>query len=1209
MKRFVFLFYFFFLFVTGNAQQKYPNVQYNEHLQQLYIFVDKKPLVKISAQAFVFHPELIVAQNAAVVIYLETESTIDSIYHPCADFNYNPVTEELWVSRTTYGIGRAPFFDSYHKLEIKSDAIFWRMNTPTLEFRQAPFQNLNKSAFFQSQDFFDPEIMRRNKGYNDKHPMLQLWELFKSHDFQPISLRHVLGSFRTSHADMKSLLIEYAVQGFIEYDLQHDVIQYKSKLAHYLNNESKRRDYDNLLWESKSHFAVLDMRTFDLIIYDCEFFVLSDARIVNVYPTNEIVTVKRNRGLHFSGRVIGGLFDFVAKDCSFDYDKFEIMMPQIDSMIMFSEDKSKPKDIYGEYPLKKVKNMIEEVSGTLFIDAPKNKSGNKDIPDYPMFESREGGKVFFDQPFILNAEYKRDTFYFMIDYFVIKNLDNFNIAETKFPGRLVSGGIFSDIHEPLKLQPDNSLGFIHLTDSVGLPMFGGIAHYYNAIDLTNKGLRGKGKINYLTSTIESDSLVFYLKSVRGEINTFHVSPLLAETEYPEVSTTQAQLFFEPYKNEMRVTSVKSPFNIFNESTFDGILTLSPKNLAGNGVLNFKRAELQSKLMTLKHHVVEAENANLRIFENEKEKRYAFTTDNYTAKINFYTRVGEFISAAGFSEIRFITNGFKANVQAFTWNTIDQNVLRFLWDDPYKNVAINTTPARELVKMNSKENLLSTIGQGRGRLSFNLQELDFDFGLHKLTARGVRYIPSGDAAIIPDNGEITIYEAATFSRLTNARILASRDNMYHELHNCSVQIENGDDFKGSGYYDYIDAFNTAQTLRFDTVWYFRGTKGTASIKPEIDFTLSPHFGFSGNVELNSTQEFLTFTGGVSMLQNCNAGKPEALKINQQINPNNILIEINNKSRDVNDRRATVAIASSNKTGIIYTAFGAAKDQVNDSEYITSSGFITYNTEKQAFQAASLEKLNNPESQGNIISLYNKNCIAVGEGAIDMGAKLGRVKFNTHGQVVNYMRADSAIMHLTTSIDFFFNEEAMRIMNEYFAEAKDVKFVDPYSDKNYVQSLVNILGQEEYEKYERASRSGIQLGKLPEELDVKFLFSTLNFTWSQENAAFESQKTLPVVISGGKTVHKEIPGRIVIEKKGSRNTLYIYFELGRHFFFFQFENNSVSAFSSDEKFNDAIIKTKAKQKMIKAKDGEPAFSYKLGNRGQKTRFTRRYFQSEL
>jgi hypothetical protein len=1201
MKRFAFVFYFFFLLATGSAQNNYPNVQYSEHLNQIFLFVEKKPAVKINAEQFAFHPELIVARDASVVIYLDS----DSIYHPCVEFNYNPTTLELWITRTHKGLGRAPFFDSYHKLEIQVDAIFWRMNSPTLEFRQPLFQSSEKSAFFHSQDFFDPTIMRRNKGYNDKNPMLELWELFKAYDFQPISLRHVVSSFGRAQTDMVALLIDYAVQGFIEYDLQHNIIHYKNKLAHYLNNESKRRDYDNIFWESKSHFATLNMRNFDLTIYNCEFFVLSDASIVNVYPADEIVTIKRNRDLHFSGRIIGGLFDFVAKGCSFDYDKFQITMPQIDSMIMFSEDKSKPKDIYGEYQLKKVKNKIEEISGTLFIDDPKNKSGNKSIPDYPIFESSEGGKVFFDQPFILNAEYKRDAFYFQIDYFIIKSLDNFNIDSTKITGRLVSGGIFPDIHEPLMLQRDNSLGFVHQTPKEGLPVFGGTAHYFNTIELSNNGLRGKGKIDYLASTIESDSLVFYLQSVRGKANSFHLKPQLGLVEYPKVSIAHAQLFFEPYKNEMRVTSKKTHFDIHNESKFEGTLTLSPEALAGNGSFNFKRTELQSKSMILKHHAVEAQNSNLHIFENEKDKKTVFTSQNFTAKIDFEARFGEFHSPDLPSEIRFVKNGFKAKIQKFTWNDIDRHQLRFFWDDPHKDVVINTTPARELVKMKSTDNLLSTIEQGKRGFAFHVQELDFDFEEHELVAQGVRFIPIGDAAIIPNHGEVFIYENAIFKRLTNARILASRENMYHELYNCSVLIENGDDFKGSGYYDYTDAFSNTQTLRFDSVWYFRATKGMASIQPEIDFTLSPHFGFSGNAELNSTQQFLTFSGGVSMLHDCNVEKLDALRINQQIDPENILIEINNKSRDINDRRATVAVTSSNRTGKIYTCFGGAKDQVNDSEYITSLGFITYNTERQAFQAASLEKLKNPQLPGNIISLHHKECISIGEGAIDMGTKLGRIDFNTFGQVINYMRADSAVMHLTTSIDFFFNNEAMNVMNEYFGNAQDVKFVEPNADKNYIQSLINILGKEEYEKFERESRSGIRAAALPPQLQVKFLFSTLNFVWSEENGAFESQKTLPIVISGGKTIYKEIPGRIVIEKKGSRNTLYIYFELGRNYFFFQFDNNGLTAFSSDEKFNSAISSTKAKDKTLSSKDGQAAYSYKLGNNGQKNRFTRRYF----
>jgi len=1201
MKRLFVFFCLFFFIENIHAQQRTLNVQYNEELKQFTILVENKTVVKVIARTFIVNPELIVAQDAVTVVYLD----VDSIYHPCADFSYNFLTTELWITRKNYGLGRSPFFDSYHKLEITAEALYGKMNTIMMEFCKTLFQNTDKPALFQSQDYFDSEIMRYNKGYNDKNPMLELWELFKTYDFQPISMRHVLNAFRRSKTDMTILLVEYAVQGFIDYDIQNDVIYYKRKLANYLNNESKRRDYDNLLWKSKSHFATLNMKNFDLTIYDCDFFVISNSNIVNVYPAGEKVTVKKNRDLHFSGRVIGGLFDFVARGCNFDYEKFLLNMPEIDSMIMFSEDRSKPKDFYGEYPLKKVKNAVEDISGTLFIDAPSNKSGNKDLPDYPIFESREGGKVYFDQPFILNAEYKRDSFYFMIDYFVIKSLDNFDIAETKIPGRLVSGGIFPDIYEPLKLQSDNSLGFFHLTDSSGIPMFGGTAHYTHAISLSNNGLRGKGKINYLTSTVESDSLVFYLQSVRGESNSFYIKPQLASVEYPETFTTKAYLLFEPYKDEMHITSKKNPFAVFNESTFEGTLTLSPEALSGNGILNFKRAELQSKLMVLKHHAVESEKADLRIFDNKDTKEYAFITKNFSTQIDFSKRMGEFDATKDASEVRFITNGFKTDVQSFTWNPIDETLLRFTWNTSYSNKDIDATTARELVKIKSKENLLSTIDRGRRSVNFNLQRLDFDFDKNTLVAGGVPYIPVGDAAIIPKNGEVHIHEKATFSPLTDARILTSLNNLYHELHNCSVQIENGDDFKANGYYEYVDAFNTSQNIRFDTIWYFRNTKGIANILPENDFTLSPHFGFYGKAELNSAQEFLNFSGGVFMLHDCELEKSAPLRINQSIDPNNIFIEINNKSRDVNDRTATVAVASSNATGRIYTRFGGAKDQINDSEYITSSGFITYNYDEQAYQAASLEKLKNPKLQGNIISLFNKNCTAIGEGSIDMGAKLGRIDFNTNGQVVNYMQVDSAVMHLTTSIDFFFNDESMKIMNDYLLNVQDVTYVDPDADQIYMQSLINILGVEEYEKYTKARRGGIQQAKLPAQLNVKFLFSTLDFIWSKENAAFESQKTLPIVVSGGKNVYKEIPGRIVIEKKGSKNTLYIYLELKKDYFFFQFENNSLFAFSSDEKFNNAIIKTKAKHKMLSSKGGKAAYSYKIGNRGQKNRFTRKYF----
>jgi len=119
--------------------------------------------------------------------------------------------------------------------------------------------------------------------------------------------------------------------------------------------------------------------------------------------------------------------------------------------------------------------------------------------------------------------------------------------------------------------------------------------------------------------------------------------------------------------------------------------------------------------------------------------------------------------------------------------------------------------------------------------------------------------------------------------------------------------------------------------------------------------------------------------------------------------------------------------------------------------------------------------------------------------------------------------------------------------------------------------------------------------------------LNFVWSEANAAFVSQRTLPVVVTGGRLVYKEIPGMIVIEKRGSKNRLFIYFEVGKEFFFFQFEDNILYAVSSDKQFNDAISNTKAKDKVLRKNttDGS-SFQYKLGKRGEMIRFVRKYYE---
>ncbi len=1167
-------------------------------LAKVTIYNEGKVIISASSRSFLIRPANLLSEDAKVSVYIEN----DSIYHPAANFKYDNEKKSLLISRPKQGVGRSPFFDSYHKLDMYVESLQWVTTEKRIELKPIVGNTSNQKAYFESQNYYEESVMHEIAGYNIVNPLYTLWQLFNSAGYESLTIEDVIRWFNKPPLDIKAMMIDFAARGFIEYDINNNKINYRSKIAQYLNNQVKKKDYDYIKLESKTHYASLDLVTNDLKITGCEFFVLSDPQIVNVYPMNELVTVKKNRNMVFSGRVIGGLFDFVTHNCQFDYDRFLVDMDVIDTLIMYVEDKDGPMDMYGDYKLQRVRSEIEELSGVLYVDAPGNKSGMTDYPDYPIFEARKGGKVFYDQPYVLGGVYDRNKFYYAVNQFRIVNLDNFVIDSMKFGGALISGGIFPDIAEPLKVQPDFSLGFVHNTG--GLPMYGTRGAYQGRISLSNRGLRGKGNIDYITSHTTSDSLVFYIDSTNGSANKHIVDEQLAGTEFPPASVEEAYMHWEPYEDQMFVHTLANPMDLFTEATLTGNSKITPSGMFGTGIVKFNRADISSRLFQFKHHELLADTADLRIYDISGGKDVAFSTDNYNSHIDFKTRKGHFIANGEASVVYFVKNEIKAKSSEFEWDPIDSTMLRFKWDDPHKNVDIDNTPIKELVDMQSVGNELYAVAPYVD-YQFTAVNAEYDFAKNVIAAHGVRYINVGDAAITPQHGDVTIRKNAAMDPLEKSRILAGRENKFHELYDCNTRIVSATKFFANGYYDYIDAEQRVQTLYFDTLYFMKETHGDAKIPKEKDFHFSDQFAFDGRAELHSTNPFLSYFGGVEIIHGCDSVKHARMKILQQVDPNNIMIQVHDRTKDMDERKVVVAIASSNKTGRIYTAFGVAKDEFNDAEYINVFGYITYDKETHEFKAASREKLMDPSIPGNIITLNTDNCEVHGSGSIDMGAKLGRVDFVTNGTIVNYMLADSAEMHLTTSIDFFFNEKSMDIMNKAL-ENTTLDYVDVSGDEAYDLALYNLLGKTEYDRYQRSTALG-QNRRLPDALQVKFLFSNIDFEWDKEQSTFKSQTKLPLIVCGAKQQYKMVPGRIVIEKRGSRNRLYLYFEFDNHFFYYQFDNNAVSAFSSDKAFNDAISSVKPKNR-FQAPDqakGLPSFTYKLGNRSLKNKFVKKYF----
>src|ERR1019366_4177233 len=300
--------------------------------------------------------------------------------------------------------------------------------------------------------------------------------------------------------DVLPALVHLSGLGLISYDAEDDEVHVNDKVFQYIDARAAKIDYDVIRFSSVvrgNSNAKINLTNYDMSIFGVKQIFISDSQNVTIFPAEQKIILKKNRDFVFEGVIRAGRFDLFGKEFSFEYDKFLLNLFNVDSVRLMV--KSIAPDAYGEFPLVKVKTVIEKINGSLEIDNPSNKSGKKPFSKYPIFNSLKDSYAYYDKKTIQNGKYHRDNFYFHLDPFTIDSLDNFSNAGLNFKGEFVSAAIFPTFKETLKLQSDYSLGFINQSPANGYPAYGGKGVFTNAVKLSNQGLRGDGTLNYITS--------------------------------------------------------------------------------------------------------------------------------------------------------------------------------------------------------------------------------------------------------------------------------------------------------------------------------------------------------------------------------------------------------------------------------------------------------------------------------------------------------------------------------------------------------------------------------------------------------------------------------------------------------------------------------------------------------------------------------------
>ncbi|MCF8369685.1 MAG: hypothetical protein K9G76_11650 [Bacteroidales bacterium] len=1181
--------------------RKFIGISVGDDFAELIIKKDKKEFMKVLSDNYVIYPDKIVAALATTTIYHDQ----DSIFHPGLKFSYVDENKELSLVRAGDGTSTSPYYDSFHNLDIYAEAIYWKMDEPFLNFETVKGASGMGRAVFESSSYFSKPRYLRLQGIDPLNPLDVVRNYVRKYNVSEVSVQGLAEEMLIPQDQVIGMLVNLSNQGFVIYERESHKARVKDKLFEYIEAVNKKRDYDVIQFNSETYGfqnASLELDSFDLKVFGVPIAFLSDSQNVFIFPSNKQLIIKQGMDFSFSGRVHAGTFDFHAQGVQFNYDQFKLDMPAIDS-VSFSVP-SFETDQFGQRKQKKVRNVLSNLAGDLYIDDPNNKSGLKNFPAYPIFQSTKDAYVYYDSPEIFNGVYKRDKFYFYLYPFTIDSLDNFKTELLQFEGYLASAGIFPDIEDTLRVQRDYSLGFETFTPESGFDAYGGKGTYYADIRLSNEGLRGKGYLEYLTSTSWSDDYQFFPDSTNTLADKFVIEEQFTNPEYPAVSSVNVFQHWIPYKDRMVVRSTDFPIDMFNsQSELQGKLVLTPLELRGIGKMSFEDAAMESKLFTYKQHEIFADSADFKL-ESIEYIQSAFATKNYKSHIDFDERKGEFVSNGGASFVDFPVNQYICLIDEFDWYMDSYQIAIGSEQKEAEMAKYNNLSIRELIDVPLQGSEFISIHPDQDSLRFVTTTANYNLKSYILYAEDVKYIRVADAAIFPADRKIVINPEAKLNTIADAKILANTVTRYHEIYDAVVDIKGRKNYNGIGNYDYVDENKQRQQvflkkLSVDATYQ---SIGNGSVSDTMGFKLNKDFYFTGNINLSANNEFLNFDGGFKIREQCTRGLRKWVKFNTDIDPDEIYINIAKDLFTLKQEKLESAIMFSNEQNKFYSGFLDEKQAPSDQKVFAADGFIRYDRIMDQYDIGSQERLKGLTLEGNQLSLSRKQCILKGKGALDLGASLGRVKLDTYGQVNYYMIPDSASFEVVQLFDFPFDNKALEIMTEEI-NMKNLQGLNTNTPV-FIKALNDIMGAEKAEKIVSDLSLFGKFRKFPDELKKTLVFGDLKFKWNYATRSFISYGKIGLSSIGKDQVNKYVNGTIEIARKrtGDVVNIYIEFDNGKSWYFFNYRNNLMQTISSNMDYNNYIRELKDDKRTVKKdKEGEE-YSFIISNLRKKTDFLR-------
>jgi hypothetical protein len=1170
-----------------------------ENTAKLSIYRNDTLVLVASSLFFGFRADRLSSQRTSVTIKLEN----DSIYHPDLVFTYRVNNRELTLLKSDNFTSQGPYFNSYHKVDMNFEQLTWKMNEDIMRFT-APRGAAIGEAYFESVNYFNYNRFINMMMMDNEHPLYLLKTFGQMYGSDEFPVEAYADFLQLPLTQVQQLAMRMAYGGFVFYDMNTGMITLKPRLYDYLAASINNIDYDVIAFSSGVNAplenAIYDLKTNDLVINGIPEIHVSDSQNVTLYPRQNQIILKHNRNFQFDGVVRAGLLTFFGNNFFFSYDSFKINLQNVDSLQL--DFLSGRHDNYGLPVIEQVRNQLQHITGEVLIDKADNKSGRESFPEYPIFKSKQNSYVYYEKPGIQNGVYESNDFFFEVYPFEMDSLDNFNYKNLNFKGEFVSAGIFPTFEKELSLQPDNSLGFRYKTPDEGFPVYNGKGTYTSDIWLSNKGLKGEGTLDYLTSTTWSHDFNFYPDSMNTRSDQYKVTRQTTETQYPVVNSVHSYIHWEPYADQMFAHRTDSSFRMFNDSTFlKGSLKLEPSGLSGWGRMDLSNSELESNLFTFRAFEINADTSDF-FLKSLHTRGYTVLTENVNARIDYQLKKGWFRSNDDYTLVNFPENRYISYLDYYVWDMIRHEL------------AMGSGTAGDAIDYTDENSepegpRYISIARDQDSLNFISPIAYYDYNKNFINARGVKFIEVADSRIYPDSGKVTIEPDAHMRTLERARIRTSKETKYHTIHTATLSIESSNYFSGFGNYDYINLNGDTQIIHFDEVKVDSGKQTIAEgdIYESAEFRLSPPFQFQGRVTLQSHDSLLTFRGGARIEHDCEQPVPDWLFFESRIDPNDIYIPVSEPAINIDREKIYAGLYMYYDSVHVYPAFLSGRKNYSDRPLVSSGGFLYHDRSQGFYKIGSKEKINDFTLPDNYLSLQPDACQLYGEGNLDLGENTGQLKLKAMGNAKHDITKNETVLDVFLMVDFFLDNAMINLMAAEIDSAIRLEATD-FSRNVYKKAMISSVGEETLQKLSDELSLFGTIKNLPQELRHTIVFSELKLKWNDASNSYQSFGPIGIASIDNIQINKRVNGFIELQIKRSGDIMDFYLEIDRRtYYYFGYTRGVMQTLSSNRVFVETIMNMKARDRKMKVERGETSYIYMISTDRKKNNFIRRYQES--